>query len=87
LANEQAAKSRFDFKTARGEIPGGFFAAVLHHENPHIESTSEDQPNAKMLHSNDEKPAIKVPRDRNGDFQPTLIPKHRRKPLNKHLCF
>lgn len=32
----------------------------------------------KTLRSDDGKIAIKVPRDRNGDFEPALIPKHRR---------
>jgi putative transposase len=44
----------------------------------------EGPPNArnghspKTLRSDDGKIAIKVPRDRNGDFQPTLVPKHQR---------
>ena len=48
------------------------------------ESTSEEPHNArnghssKKLRSDDGKLDIKVPRDRNGDFQPTLVPKHRR---------
>ena len=48
------------------------------------EGTSGSPPNArnghsaKTLRSDDGKIAIKVPRDRNGDFQPALIPKHRR---------
>ena len=33
---------------------------------------------SKTLRCDDGKLAIKVPRDRNGDFQPTLIPKHQR---------
>ena len=49
--------------------------------------TSEDLPNApnarnghssKTLRCDDGKLAIKVPRDRNGGFEPTLIPKHQR---------
>jgi hypothetical protein len=33
---------------------------------------------SKTLRSDDGKIAIKVPRDRNGDFEPTLVPKHKR---------
>jgi putative transposase len=33
---------------------------------------------AKTLRSDDGKLAIKVPRDRNGDFEPALVPKHQR---------
>ena len=33
---------------------------------------------SKTLRCDDGKLAIKVPRDRNGDFHPTLIPKHQR---------
>jgi len=48
------------------------------------EGTPGSPPNArnghspKTLRSDDGKIAIKVPRDRNGDFEPALIPKHRR---------
>jgi putative transposase len=48
------------------------------------ESASESPPNArnghspKTLRSDDGKLAIKVPRDRHGDFQPTLVAKHQR---------
>ena len=33
---------------------------------------------AKTLRSDDGKLAIKVPRDRNGGFEPSLVPKHQR---------
>ena len=32
----------------------------------------------KTLRSDDGEPTIKVPRDRNGDFNPELVPKHQR---------
>lgn len=53
------------------------------HQSP-AEGSSEGTPNArnghsaKTLRSDDGKIAIKVPRDRNGDFEPTLVPKHQR---------
>lgn len=56
------------------------------HQSP-PESASEDPPitvnarnghSSKTLRSDDGKIAIQVPRDRNGHFQPTLIPKHQR---------
>jgi putative transposase len=53
------------------------------HQSP-PECRSEDPPNArnghsaKTLRSDDGKLDIKVPRDRNGDFEPTLVPKHQR---------
>lgn len=53
------------------------------HQSP-PESTSQSPPNArnghspKSLRSDDGKLTIKVPRARNGDFEPTLIPKHQR---------
>lgn len=61
-----------------------------HHSPPHNpsecspECPSDPPPNArnghssKTLRSDDGKLTIKVPRDRQGDFQPTLIPKHQR---------
>ncbi len=48
------------------------------------QDTPVNAPNARNGHSSktlrcdDGKLTIKVPRDRNGDFQPTLIPKHQR---------
>jgi putative transposase len=53
------------------------------HQSP-PQSSSEGPPNArnghsaKTLRSDDGKLDIKVPRDRNGDFVPTLVPKHQR---------
>lgn len=53
------------------------------HQSPPA-SSAEGPPNArnghsaKTLRSDDGKLAIKVPRARNGDFEPTLVPKHRR---------
>ena len=46
--------------------------------NPGSPPNARNGHSAKTLRSDDGKIAIKVPRDRNGDFQPTLIPKHRR---------
>lgn len=49
------------------------------HERPEAEKTnSRNGHSSKTIRSNNGKLAISVPRDRNGDFEPVLIPKHQR---------
>ncbi len=49
-----------------------------HDTPPEGPSNARNGHSSKALRSDDEKIAIKVPRGRNGDFQPTLVPKHQR---------
>ena len=49
------------------------------HGRPETEKTnSRNGHSQKTVRSNDGKLAVEVPRDRNGDFEPSLIPKHQR---------